>query len=157
LSRSAAGSIGATAAATLTHEVTVPRTRLFASSALFALALFAACDTRVVTEPEFQPQVINVRNDFAFQVVGLDQFTSDVVYSWASDGTAASVTQTPTLLTGDATLFVADGSGAQVYQRSLGENGTFMTTAGVPGTWTVRIKFQETSGSAAFHLTKPLP
>ena len=131
------------------------RTRFVVPYALAALALLAACDTRVVTEPEYQPQVVNVPNDFAFQVTGLEEFTSDVVYSWESDGRAASVLQSPSLLTGEATLFIADAAGVQVYQRPLGENGTFTTTAGSPGTWTVRLKFLEASGSATFHLTKP--
>jgi len=73
----------------------VSRTRFLAPFALAAVALFAACDTRVVTEPQFQPQVINLRNDFAFQIADLAEFTSDVVYTWTSDGTAASVTQAP--------------------------------------------------------------
>jgi hypothetical protein len=133
----------------------VSRTRLFTPRSLLVLALLAACDTRVVTEPVYQPQIINIRNDFAYQVTGLDAFTSDVVYSWVSDGSAASVVQSPNVLTGTATLFIADASGAQVYQRSLAENGTFTTTAGVPGTWTVRLKFTEASGDATFHLTKP--
>ena len=128
-------------------------TRL-ALAALLALAPLAACDTRVVTEPQYQMQVINLRNDFTFQAAGLEAFTSDVVYSWESDGTAASVIQSPTLLTGTATLFIADGSGVQVYQRSLGENGTFATTGGVPGTWTVRLKFLEASGTASFRVTQ---
>ena len=133
----------------------MPRTRLFAPFTVIALALLAACDTAIVVEPVYQPQIVNVRNDFAYQVLGLDVFTSDVVYAWQSDGAAATVMQSPNVLTGTATLFIADGSGAQVYQRSLGENGTFTTTAGVPGTWTVRLKFQEASGDATFHLTKP--
>jgi hypothetical protein len=133
----------------------VSRTRLFTPRSLLVLALLAGCDTRVVTEPVYQPQIINIRNDFAYQVTGLDAFTSDVVYSWVSDGSAASVVQSPNVLTGTATLFIADASGAQVYQRSLAENGTFTTTAGVPGTWTVRLKFTEASGDATFHLTKP--
>ena len=60
----------------------VAEERLFAPPALLALALLAACDTRVSTEPVYQPQIVNVKNDFAFQVTGLDVFTSDVVYSW---------------------------------------------------------------------------
>jgi len=36
----------------------------------------------------------------------------------------------------------------QVYQRSLAENGTFMTTAGAPGSWTVRIHLAEASGAS---------
>jgi hypothetical protein len=151
----AAGSIGAPSTATLTFEVTVSRTRFVTPFAFAALALLAACDTRVVTEPLYQPQVINVRNDFAYQVTGLDEFTSDVIYEWASDGQPATVLQSPTLLTGTATLFIADGAGVQVYQRSLGENGTFTTAGGAPGTWTVRLRFLEASGSATFHLTKP--
>ena len=131
------------------------RTRFVSPFALAALALFAACDTRVVTEPVYQPQVINVRNDFAYQVSGLDEFTSDVIYDWASDGQPATVLQSPTLLTGTATLFISDGAGVQVYQRSLGENGTFTTAGGTPGTWTVRLRFLEASGSATFHLMKP--
>ena len=133
----------------------MPRTRLFAPRTLLVLALLAACDTRVTTEPEYQPQIINVRNDFVYQVTGLAEFTSDVVYSWQSDGSAATVLQAPSVLTGDATLFIADGSGAQVYQRSLAENGTFTTAAGTAGTWTVRLKFAEASGDATFHITKP--
>jgi hypothetical protein len=155
LSRPATGSIGALATATLTLEVSVPRTRFLAPFAITALVLLSACDTHVVTEPPFQPQVINIRNDFAFQVIGLDVFTSDVVYSWESDGRPANVLQSPNVLTGNATLFIADGAGTQVYQHTLGENGTFTTTAGTPGTWTVRLKFSEASGDATFHLTKP--
>jgi hypothetical protein len=140
-------------AATLTLEVPVPRiTRL--ASALLALVLLSACDTRVVTEPQYQMQVINLRNDFTFQVAGLEEYSSDVVYSWQSDGTAASVVQSPSVLTGTAILFISDGAGVQVYQRSLGENGTFATTTGVPGTWTVRLKFLEASGTASFRVTK---
>jgi hypothetical protein len=133
----------------------VSRSRIVAPFTLAALALLAACDTRVVTEPVYQPQVINVRNDFAYQVTGLEEFSSDVVYEWESDGRPANVLQSPQVLTGNATLFIADGAGVQVYQRSLAENGTFATTAGAPGTWTVRLKFLEASGSATFHLTKP--
>ena len=133
----------------------MPRTRFLAPFAVATFALLAACDTRVVTEPVYQPQVINVRNDFAFQVTGLEEFTSDVVYSWESDGRPASVLQSPSVLTGTAMLFIADGAGVQVYQRSLGENGTFTTTAGTPGNWTVRLKFFEASGDATFHVTKP--
>jgi hypothetical protein len=142
------------APASLMLEVPVSRPRLFALLPLVVLALLAGCDERVLTEPKYQPQVINLRNDFAFQVAGLDAFTSDAIYSWESDGTAASVLQSPSVLTGTALLFIADGAGVQVYQRSLGENGTFTTTAGVPGTWTVLLKFLEARGAASFRVTK---
>lgn len=128
------------------------RTRLIWLSLLGALAMLASCDTRV-TEPTFTPQVINLRNDFALQVANLAGFTDAVEYSWVSDSTSATVTQSPTVLTGDATIFVFDGSGTQVYQRSLAENGSFATTAGVPGTWRVLLKFEDASGGVGVRLT----
>ena len=132
----------------------MPRTRFRSLVVLVGFALLAGCDLRIAPPPSFEPQVINLRNDFALQVSGLQDFTSDVEYTWVSDGTAASVNQAPTLLTGIALLFVFDGSGTQVYQRSLAENGTFATTTGVPGTWKVRVRFQEANGNASFRLVK---
>lgn len=131
------------------------RTRLTAFSALVALALLASCDTRVPTQPPFDTQVINLRNDLALQITGLEDATSELEFTWQNDGTAASVTQSPTLLTGTAVLFVLDGSGAQVYQRSLAENGTFTTTAGVPGNWKVLVRLTEANGAVTFRLKNP--
>jgi hypothetical protein len=121
---------------------------------LAGFALLAGCDLRITPPPTFQPEVINVRNDFALQATGLLDFTDDVQYDWVSDGTAASVTQSPTLLTGTAILFVFDGAGTQVYQRSLAENGTFATTTGVPGVWKVRLRFEDANGNTTFRLVK---
>jgi hypothetical protein len=131
----------------------VLRTRLIWLSLIGALAMLMACDTRVNTEPQYQPQVINLRNDFALQVSNLAGLTQDVEYSWVSDSTAATITQSPTLLTGTAMIFVFDGTGAQVYQRSLAENGTFTTSGGAPGTWKVLLKFDEANGGVGVRLT----
>jgi hypothetical protein len=136
-----------------TLEVPVYRARLTLPTALVVLALWA-CDTRVPSVPELDPQVVNLRNDFAFQATGLTGVNEDVVYSWQIDGTTATVEQVPTLLLGGATIFVSDSRGVQVYQRSLAENGSFVTTTGVPGTWTIRMHFADASGDVGLHLAK---
>jgi hypothetical protein len=133
----------------------VLRIQLTRLSALLAFALFAGCDTRVPTQPPFDAQVINLRNDLALQITGLQDATSELEYTWQNDGTAASVTQSPTLLTGTALLFVFDATGTQVYQRSLAENGTFTTTAGAPGSWTVKVRFSEANGDVTLRLANP--
>jgi hypothetical protein len=133
----------------------VQRTRLIPLSAFVAIALLTGCDVRVTAPPSYQTQVVNSRNDLAFQVTGLEDVTTDLQYSWVNDGTAASVVQSPTALTGAATLFIRDGAGVQVYQRTLAENGTFATTTGVPGTWTVRVSFAEANGALTLRVKSP--
>ena len=133
------------------------RTRHLLSTGLalaLAVSLTGACDTRRPFVPPLSPQVVNIRNSFAFQANGLFGVFDDVNFRWQIDGTTATVIQTPTALLGSATVFVFDARGEQVYQRTLAENGTFTTTAGVPGTWTIHLHFADASGNVALQLEK---
>ena len=119
-----------------------------------AVSISGACDTRIPPVPQLDPQVVNLRNSFNFQAVNLLGVFEDVTYRWQIDGTTATVAQTPTALLGGATVFVTDAKGVQVYQRSLAENGSFTTSAGVPGTWTIRLHFADAPGDVAVQLAK---
>ena len=133
------------------------RARHLLSTALalgLALTASGACDTRIQPVPQLEPQVVNLRNSFNFQAVNLIGVIQEVTYQWQIDGTTATVAQNPTALLGDATVFVTDAKGVQVYQRSLAENGSFTTTAGVPGTWTIRLRFNDASGDVAVQLNR---
>ena len=133
------------------------RARHLLSTALalgLALTASGACDTRIQPVPQLEPQVVNLRNSFNFQAVNLLGVFEDVTYKWQIDGTTATVDQSPTALLGDATVFVTDAKGVQVYQRSLAENGSFTTTAGVPGTWTIRLRFNDATGDVAVQLNR---
>jgi hypothetical protein len=52
------------------------------------------------------------------------------------------------------TLTISDASGAQVYSRSLADNGAFVTADGAAGTWTIRITYTAASGTANFRAQK---
>lgn len=130
-----------------------PRPRF--SLAIVLLAVLAACSSDGATAPQYQPQLVNLRNDFAFQVTALQGVTDELQYTWQHDGTVANVNQSPSNLSGAVTLVILDASGAQVYSRSLAENGTFVTAAGTPGMWTVRVRFTSASGAVNFRLQKP--
>lgn len=119
-----------------------------------AVSISGACDTRIQSVPQLEPQVVNLRNSFNFQAVNLLGVFEDVTYRWQIDGTTATVAQTPTALLGAATVFITDAKGVQVYQRSLAENGSFTTQAGVPGTWTIRLHFADATGDVAVQLAK---
>ncbi len=123
--------------------------------ALAALALLGACGGGNATAPRYQPQVVNLTNDFAFQVTALANVSDEIQYTWRNDGTTANVNQSPSNLTGTVTLVILDANGTQVYSRSLAENGTFATTAGTAGNWTVRVRFTQASGAVNFRLQKP--
>jgi hypothetical protein len=135
----------------------VHRARHLLSTALalgLAVSVSGACDTRIPPVPQLEPQVVNLRNSFNFQATNLFGVFEDVTYRWQIDGTTATVAQSPTALLGDATVFVTDAKGVQVYQRSLAENGSFATTTGVPGTWTIRLHFADASGDVAVQMNK---
>lgn len=133
------------------------RLRLPTLVTLAALALSTACEQRVTTPPLFEPQVVNLPNEFSLQVTSLDNVTDERVYTWQSDGTAASVNQVPTALTGTVSLFVQDGAGNQVYQHALTDTGTFTTSSGAPGSWSVRVHLEDAKGGFSFQLKKPVP
>lgn len=122
---------------------------------LAGLALVAACGSSSATAPRYQPQVSNATNTFAFQVTALQNVSDDLQYSWQNDGASANVNQSPSNLSGAVSLTILDATGAQVYSRSLAENGTFTTVVGTAGRWTVRVQFANASGAVNFRIQKP--
>ena len=133
------------------------RSHFYRLATFAALALSSACGSGAdnATAPKYQPQVVNLQNDFAFQVTTLQNVSDNVQYTWKNDGTAASVNQSPSNLSGSVSLVILDAAGTQVYTRSLADNGTFMTSAGAAGNWTVRSRFSQASGAVNFRLQKP--
>ena len=120
-----------------------------------ALAFVVGCAGNGATAPRYQPQVTNIANSFAFQVTGLQTVTDELTYIWRNDGTTANVNQSPAGLQGTTSLVVTEAGGRQVYSRALTENGTFVTSAGTAGNWTVRVKFTSASGTSSFSLQRP--
>ncbi len=119
------------------------------------LLMAMACSDANVIGPENQLEIANNPGAFEWQVTALTKVTQTLTYSWANPGTTANVNQASSLGSGSATVRVTDGSGAQVYTRSLSENGTFQTSAGTTGTWTVVVTLDEASGTLNFRLNTP--
>ncbi|MHB1193988.1 MAG: hypothetical protein ACYC6F_13180 [Longimicrobiales bacterium] len=123
---------------------------------LGVVLLVAACGEGANTiGPENQLEVSNAANTFQWQVTALSNVTQTLNYTWANSGTVANVNQSASVGGGSAQLRVTDASGVQVYARSLAENGTFQTTAGTAGNWTVTVTLSEVNGTLNFRLQKP--
>jgi len=121
---------------------------------LVALAM-AACDPTRLIGPANQLEVSNNPGIFEWQVTALRNVTQTLTYDWSNPGTTANVNQASSVSSGTATLTVRDAGGVQVYSRDLAENGTFATSAGTTGTWTVVVALSGVHGTLNFRLDTP--
>lgn len=103
----------------------------------------------------FQPEIGNQTDTFQFQVTALTGVTTTANYEWQNTGTTANVNQSTSLSAGTATLTIRDAAGAQVYSRDLTDDGTFQTTAGAAGRWTITVRLVDASGAVNFRVQKP--
>lgn len=99
-------------------------------------------------------QVTNAADNFQFQVTDTKNYSHIYSYTWANSGTAATVNQSSSVSAGDATLVLKDNTGTTVYTKSLKQNGTFTTTAGVAGNWTIQLIANKVSGTLNFRAQK---
>lgn len=115
----------------------------------------SACGSSNVLGPDNNVQISNNTDTFEWQASSMDNITQTLSYFWQNTETTANVNQSPTLSGGSATLTISDADGTRVYARSLGEGGTFTTTAGTSGEWTIEVKMSGASGGLNFRAEKP--
>lgn len=115
-------------------------------------ALLAACSDG--TSPGIQPEINNLPDTFQYQVTAMQNYTHSDSYDWQNTGTQANVDQSTTVTGGTATLVILDADGTQVYERSLAENGSFTSTAGSAGTWTVTVVYADADATVNFRVQK---
>ncbi len=104
--------------------------------------------------PQFQPQVNNATDNFQFQTTGITHITQTLTYTWQNTGTRASINQACSISAGTATVLVRDAGGALVYSADLAANGTFTSTAGTTGNWTIVVNLSGVSGTLNFRVQK---
>lgn len=115
--------------------------------------ILAACSDSA-TAPGRDPEIINTTDNFQYQITDIQDFSGTQVYSWQNTGTTATVNQSAAVAAGSATLVLRDANGVQVYSRSLADDGTFASSAGTAGTWTVRVIYTAAEATVNFRLDK---
>jgi len=137
----------------MTARIPAPSTRYF----LLGLALLvgACSESTNVIGPGNQLEITNTTDNFQWQVTALSSVTQTLTYTWANTGTTANVNQSSSLGGGSASIRVVDGSGTEVYAKSLATNGTFQTGAGTAGDWKVTVTLDKATGTLNFRLQKP--
>ena len=116
-------------------------------------ALFAGCSNSP-TSPGVHPEITNIADNFQYQVTGVRNYTREHTYEWQNTGAIANVNQATTVTSGSVTLVLLDANGVEVYSRSLAENGTFVSAAGAPGSWTIRVTYADANATVNFRVQK---
>lgn len=130
---------------------------MFRNLRLLLIVLFVVgCSNRQgLLNPAFQPQIANQTDNFQLQATNVTNVTQTLQYSWQNTGTSANVNQATVLTAGSAVLTISDATGQQAYTNSLTANGTFATSTGTTGTWTIRLVLTNVSGTLNFRVQKP--
>jgi len=129
------------------------RRRIRRGALVLALIFLGGCDSP--TSPGVGLQVTNAVDNFQYQVTSVQNYSNVAGYVWQNTGSTANVNQASTVIGGSMTVVLLDNAGTQVYSRSLADNGTFVTSTGVPGAWTIRVIYTGASGTVNFRVQKP--
>jgi hypothetical protein len=118
------------------------------------ITVLAGCGNDNTISPQFQPEIMNNPDNFQFQATGVTNVTQTLNYSWTNTGTAANVDQSCSITGGSATVQIRDDQGTLVYDRTLADGGTFVSSVGVAGTWTIRVILDNLDGTLNFRAQK---
>ncbi len=118
-----------------------------------AVVFLSGCSNKNPLAP-FQPEITNNPDNFQFQITAAKNVTTTVDYTWQNSGASASINQACSIQKGSATVTLFGANGTQMYTKGLDTNGTFSSTAGASGLWTIRVILTGISGSLNFRVQK---
>ncbi len=139
-----------------TRTAARPHVRRLRTIGLAVLAMLAsACGSDSITDPRFEPEINNVPGSFQLQASGLSRVTQTLSYNWQNSATTANIDQSGVITAGTATLRLRDAGGTVVYTGDLTDTGSFTTSAGAAGTWTIQLVLSGVSGNLNFRVQTP--
>ena len=124
--------------------------------AIVSLLVVESCSDNTLG-PQFEPEIINKTDSFEFQATGVTDVTQSLQYTWNNSGPIANINQASSISAGSATLTIKDAAGTVVYQKPLGENGSFITVTGSAGDWIIIVTLQDLNGTLNFTAEKRTP
>jgi hypothetical protein len=121
------------------------------------LALGGCGSDKSPVSPGVNPEIVNATDNFQFQVTNVRNFTESWDYTWSNTGVMAVADHSSSVTGGSATLTLLDDAGTEVYSRDLAVDGSFNSTSGQTGSWTVRVSLSGASGTFNFRVDKATP
>lgn len=99
--------------------------------------------------------VTNEPDSFRIRIASLENFTQMLEYRWTSTGSVATVIQAGEIRDGAAHFEIRDPTDLVIHAKSLRGPGTFVTHAGRPGVWKLRIDLESATGSVDVTVHNP--
>jgi hypothetical protein len=118
-------------------------------------AFILACNGANLIGPENQLEVSNDADRFEWQVSMLENVTQTLTYTWTNSGTSATIDQSSSIASGTATLTITSASDNEVYSGSLAQDGTYQTSIGTSGEWTITVTLIGVDGTLNFRVDAP--
>lgn len=87
----------------------------------------------------------------------MSNYSGTLEYAWSNTGPMAVIDQSCAVSSGAATLVLLDDVGAEVYSKDLAQDGSYSTSSGTAGTWTVRVVLSDATGTLNFRADKATP
>lgn len=129
------------------------------SSLCFLVVLVAfplgGCDDDPAA-PGVEPEIINSTESFEFQVSQVRNYSGTLDYTWSNSETAANIDESAGLSGGTVQLTVRDAAGTIVHDEAV-TDGSVATDTGEAGDWTLRVRFEDASGTVNFRLQPRTP
>jgi len=100
------------------------------------------------------PDITSRRDEFSYRVPRVSGYSGSGLYWWQNSGVAAQVQQASAVSAGSMRLVIRDGSGAEVFARSLAEGGSFLTQNGASGRWTIQVIYDNAGGTVSFRVRR---
>lgn len=102
----------------------------------------------------FQPEIFNNPDNFSFQATAVENVSATVIYNWSNSGAQATVNHSSTVDSGTAVLTIYDANDSLVYTNGLATSLNEPTSAGIAGSWRIRVVLTNCYGTLNFTTQK---
>jgi len=126
------------------------------SAVAVSLMLITGCSKKSNPVSPFQPEVNNIQDNFQFQATAMENVSTSLSYTWDNSATAANIDQSCAITSGSAAIVISDDSGVEMYNGNLLDGGSFASSVGTAGAWTITLNLYNVYGTVNFRVQSRL-
>lgn len=125
---------------------------LLTTMGLIAVAVAGCGGDNAPSAPlsQFQPEIVNVADNFSLQATAVQNVTTTLTYTWANSGSRATINHSSTVDSGTAAVSIFDANNSLVYTNGLVTSSNQSSSVGVAGDWRIVVSFSECYGTLNF-------